>query len=205
MQTPSAFPGRLTQTRWLVVLAVVLVGLIWIGRGVLVPGPEAAFARHMIPHHDQAIEMARMLETRTSDPNLKALASDIIATQASQINQMQGWLAVWQRLFPTRLSEQQQAEMGMASQAEMNELQTLSGNDFEVRFLQLMIRHHQGAIVMIEPALATVKTDLPQRLLLAMKQSQTYEIEAMQKMLEAHGGKPLAPPAPIAPGHGGVH
>lgn len=56
---------------------------------------EAGFARAMIVHHEQAVAMALLIRDRTSDPTIKALATDILLTQQNQIGQMLGWLNVW--------------------------------------------------------------------------------------------------------------
>lgn len=178
-----------------------LLALVLLGTGVWVvsawrSGPEAAFARHMIPHHAQAIAMARLLEARTSDPNLRALARDIYLTQEAQIGQMSTWLPPWERPFArsARFDAATLAAMGMASEAEMADLAQKSGREAEVRFLQLMIRHHQGAIPMITEALPGLQHDLPRKLLLAMARSQTLEIALMEQLLAERGGRPLEPP-----------
>ena len=56
---------------------------------------EAGFARDMIVHHDQAVTMALQIRDRTTDPVIRALATDIMLTQQNQIGQMLGWLNVW--------------------------------------------------------------------------------------------------------------
>src|SRR5262245_18471816 len=63
------------------------------------PGDDTAdtgFARDMSTHHGQAVEMALIIRDRTEDPQLKALATDIVLTQQSQIGIMSGWLQVWE-------------------------------------------------------------------------------------------------------------
>lgn len=118
---------------------------------------------------------------------------------------MKTWLPLWQRPLAglPRLTPQQKAEMGMASEAEMTAFAGLSGAQAETRFLQLMIRHHQGAIAMIGPALQQVQTPRPKRLLEAMASSQTLEIESMLRLLQARGGAPLPPLQPVPGGHTG--
>ncbi|WP_018467613.1 DUF305 domain-containing protein [Calidithermus timidus] len=159
-------------------------------------GPEAAFARHMIPHHAQAITLAKLLEARTPDPNLQTLARDIYLTQEAQIGQMNAWLPPWERPFSrsARFDAAMREAMGLASEAEVADLASKSGREAEVRFLQLMIRHHQGAIPMITQALPEVQRELPRKLLLAMAKSQTLEIALMEQLLAERGGVPLEPP-----------
>lgn len=82
-----------------VLLVSVAVLAFWLGtRQSSAPGensPEAGFARDMMMHHAQAVDMATLLRDRTEDPEMRQLALDIMLTQQAQIGQMQGWLAVW--------------------------------------------------------------------------------------------------------------
>jgi hypothetical protein len=98
--------------------------------------PEVTFARDMSAHHNQAVEMALILRDRTEDPDLRLFALDIMLTQQAQIGQMQGWLSVWQR--PLQGAEAPMAGhgvmMGMATQAEVNELRELPVAEAETRF-----------------------------------------------------------------------
>src|SRR5215216_7678359 len=118
---------------------------------------EAGFARDMIVHHDQAVTMALSIRDRTTDPAIKTLATDILLTQENQIGQMLGWLTVW-GLSATGV-EPAMAWMGhpttgpmpgMATPEELKNLEGSSGDSADQLFLQLMIRHHQGAIPMAE-------------------------------------------------------
>src|SRR5688572_8417714 len=56
---------------------------------------EAGFARDMIAHHEQAVEMALLIRDRTDDPIIRTMATDMILTQTNQMGQMMGWLNVW--------------------------------------------------------------------------------------------------------------
>lgn len=78
--------------------------------------------------------------------------------------------------------------MGMASPQEIAEVLALQGRVAEIRFLHRMIRHHQGALPMIEQGLAEVKTaSRPQRLIEAMGQSRTGEIQTTERWLPERG------------------
>ncbi|RIH90554.1 hypothetical protein Mterra_00349 [Calidithermus terrae] len=192
MTAPRPIPRRPLAVLLALALLALGVWAAYAGRS----GPEAAFARHMIPHHAQAVEMARLLEARTSDPNLQTLARDIYLTQEAQIGQMRAWLPPWERPFSrsARFDPAVLAAMGMAREAEVADLASKRGREAEVRFLQLMIRHHQGAVPMITQALPEVQRELPRNLLLAMAKSQTLEIALMEQLLAERGGVPLPPP-----------
>ena len=79
-------------------LAIGMLGY-WFGiRQLSGPGkdsPDVGFARDMMTHHAQAVDMATLLRDRTNDPEMWQLALDILLTQQAQIGQMQGWLTLW--------------------------------------------------------------------------------------------------------------
>jgi Domain of unknown function (DUF305) len=115
---------------------VILAGLaLWLFFATRPPGDdsaEAGFARDMMVHHAQAVEMAEIVRDRTENPLIRSLATDIALTQQAQIGQTQGWLDVW-GLSPTG-TEKPMAWMGhpmdgpmpgMASREEIDRLGTL--------------------------------------------------------------------------------
>ncbi|MFE7844061.1 DUF305 domain-containing protein [Microbacterium sp. NPDC057407] len=167
--------------------------------------PEAGFSRDMQVHHAQAIEMAMEIYRKTDDPELRVLAYDIATGQAGQRGEMYDWLVQWglpqsggQTMAWMSASEaghdhagtadqpltddEVREAMGMASAAEMNELASATGQEADCLFLELMIRHHQGAIPMAE-ALLELGTD-PRALEVAqaIKGGQTAEIDAMESI-----------------------
>lgn len=171
---------------------------------------EAGFARDMQVHHAQAIDMAMTIYRSTDDSDLRTLAYDIATGQSEQKGVMYGWLVQWglpQAGAPAMqwmsesdaghahggsssapLSEEEaRVAMGMASDAELAELGTASGSAADCLFLELMIRHHEGAIPMAE-AILELGTE-PQVLAVAerMKNAQQFEIDAMTSMQQRLG------------------
>jgi uncharacterized protein (DUF305 family) len=71
------------------------MGLLW-----ELPGPrlEVAFLSQMIPHHQGAIEMAKLVPERAAHQELKDLAQNVINSQSSEIDKMNGWLSSWYSL-----------------------------------------------------------------------------------------------------------
>ena len=174
---------------------------------------EAGFARDMMVHHAQAVEMAEVLRARTESEEMRTLAADIALTQQAQIGQMEGWLAVWR--LPATRSEPAMTWMGhptegrmpgMASPEEMIELREASPEEVDTRFLQLMIPHHEAAIPMAEAALEHSDRPEVERLAGAIVTSQEAEIEAMQDLLRSRG-VPVqeGPSAPDGDTPGGGH
>jgi uncharacterized protein (DUF305 family) len=145
----------------------------------------------MIVHHDQAVVMALLIRDRTTDPRVKTLATDILLTQENQIGQMLGWLNVW-GLSATGV-EPAMAWMGhpttglmpgMATPEELKSLEGLSGDSADQLFLQLMIRHHQGAIPMAQEALARSGNTPVRDLARAILAAQQAEIVTMGELLQ---------------------
>ena len=162
---------------------------------------EAGFARDMSTHHEQAVEMALLIRDRTTDPQIKAIATDIVLTQTHQMGQMQGWLDVW-GLAATG-AEPPMAWMGhpsegrmpgMASPEEIGRLSKLPGDEADREFLRLMIRHHGGGVPMAQAALEWSDDEVVRRLAGAMVQWQQREVRLMEEILEQRGG--ATPPAP---------
>lgn len=168
--------------------------------------PEAGFSRDMQVHHAQAIAMAMEIYRKTEDPELRVLSYDIATGQAGQRGEMYDWLVKWglsqasDEPIMTWMSasgaghdhglaaeepltdEEARIAMGMASDAEMNRLQEATGQEADCLFLELMIRHHEGAIPMAD-ALLELGSD-PRALEVAetIKAGQTAEIAAMESM-----------------------
>ncbi len=158
---------------------------------------EAAFARDMMVHHAQAVQMAELVRDKTEDERMRTIAGDIALTQQAQIGQMQGWLSVWG--LPITGTEPQMAWMGhdleegermpgMASPEKIDELATASPEEADEMFLRLMIPHHEAAIPMSE---AIYDTDEPavRQLAEAIATSQKSEIRMMENMLEDMGAE----------------
>jgi uncharacterized protein (DUF305 family) len=211
--------GRGLRTALLAVIAVGLLLLgggaavaLGIGRGEPVPGTDsvdAGFARDMSRHHLQGVQMANLALDRSEDAEVRQLAFDISATQTNQTGRMQGWLSLW-GLPPT--GGETMAWMGaehsghdgrgtsgelmpgMATDEELAGLRGLSGTAFDVEFLRLMIRHHQGGREMAEYAAEHATQPAVATLAGTIGETQTAETTTMARMLTARGGTPL--PAP---------
>jgi uncharacterized protein (DUF305 family) len=154
--------------------------------------PEAGFARDMIVHHDQAVELAILLYDRTQKTELHQIALDIILSQQNQIGQMQGWLYLWN--LPTTGTDLPMAWMnepvqqglmpGMATDEQIASLRAATGVDAERLFLQLMIPHHQSALHMAQAILDRTSIPAVQNLARSMYNSQSQEITLMQSILD---------------------
>ncbi|GAA4127450.1 DUF305 domain-containing protein [Nocardioides fonticola] len=116
---------------------------------------DVTFATEMIPHHRQAVAMAKLADTRAESQQVKDLAMQIMNAQDPEIQTMSGWLTAWGKPVPSDDTSMGGMDMGgdssmagMMSGADMDKLKKASGADFDQMFLTMMIAHHQGAIEM---------------------------------------------------------
>lgn len=144
---------------------------------------DVMFAQMMIPHHEQAVEMAALAPGAGARPEVQELALEIAAAQGPEIEQMEAMLDRWGVGQMMDHSGHQMA--GMVSDEDMDRLRAASGTEFDRLFLELMIAHHEGAIDMTEDPLANGEDPELQELLRAIVEAQTAEIEQMKQMLAA--------------------
>jgi uncharacterized protein (DUF305 family) len=114
---------------------------------------DVQFMQGMIGHHQQAVEMAELLETRTSSDAMRKLGQRIEISQADEIKMMQRWLSVRQQTVPdVHAMHVHGATLmpGMLTQEEMDRLAGAKGPSFDRLFLEGMIKHHGGALTMVE-------------------------------------------------------
>lgn len=168
---------------------------------------DAGFVWDMTVHHNQAVTMAGYTRDHTSDNLIETLSYDIETSQFNQVGQMQGWLDAWN--LPVNNPNAPMAWMagsghdhlttdglmpGMATQAELSRLESLTGKRLDIYFLQLMLRHHQGGIPMAQWAAEHASVGYVRNAAQKMAAAQTAEVVLMEKMLRQRGASPL--PAP---------
>lgn len=110
---------------------------------------DVSYARMMIQHHAQALEMTELAPDRAESSKIVKLAERIAAAQQPEIKAMQGWLKSHDKAERDDGHGHDHATMpGMATQAQLKQLRAADGKAFDQLFLTLMITHHQGAITM---------------------------------------------------------
>ena len=148
---------------------------------------DVTFAQGMIPHHEQAIEMADIaLDLKVgASQKVRDLATRIKGGQDPEIQLMTGWLTAWgQPMQPNMGTGHDMSTMdGMMSAAEMDTLGTMTAAEFDKMWMEMMIRHHQGAIAMAQTVKAAGSS--PDVLALADQviAAQQAEITEMQALL----------------------
>jgi uncharacterized protein (DUF305 family) len=149
---------------------------------------DAFFAQQMIPHHRQAVAMAELAATRAFSPEVKALAAKIREEQGPEIRTMSGWLRSWGERVPENMpgmDDPGHAMPGMMGAGEMDQLSKASGRSFDTMFLQMMITHHRGAVMMARPEGSTGSYSPAKDLAETIVASQNKEIDQMKSLLGA--------------------
>jgi uncharacterized protein (DUF305 family) len=168
----------------------------------------------MTAHHRQAVRMAGIVRDSTTDLAIKQIAFDIETNQLEQIGRMQGWLNLWGRDplpvngymawmgsaaalhgHSTSPGGALAAMPGMATDAELTRLQQATGRDQDILFLQLMLRHHQGGLIMIRYAAEHAEIGVVRNLAAQMSVAQTNEADLLTSMLAQRGAAPLPAPS----------
>lgn len=169
---------------------------------------DVAFAQQMIPHHKQALDMAKMVSSRSTNPKVVDLAGRIDKAQDPEIQQMQGWLTAWGAASSSAsampgMSDHTMPGMssmpgmgssssmpmpggsmpGMMSDADMAKLDTMKGAEFDKMWLGMMIKHHQGAVDMAKTELAKGSNADAKALAQKIIDGQQAEITEMQGLL----------------------
>src|SRR4051812_1387845 len=175
----------------------------------------------MASHHLQGVEMANLVADRSQDPEVRRLAFDIASTQTNQVGRMQGWLTLWglpltssqtmEWMDDGAMAGHDMAGMpgmtdattdattdgavmpGMATEEELAQLRAQSGTAFDVMFLQLMIRHHQGGLAMAQYGQQHATEAVVRGLAQSIAETQIAETATMDEMLTARGGTLLPP------------
>ncbi|EID55357.1 hypothetical protein SacxiDRAFT_3151 [Saccharomonospora xinjiangensis XJ-54] len=180
------------------------------------PTPQAGsvavgFSQDMSRHHLQAVTMANWAREHSADPEIVQLAFDIASVQQEQVGRMKGWLMLWgQPEEPLGEPMTWMAEPGghghgaggtavsddgrmpgMASEEELAELRSLKGEELDVYFLKLMLRHHQGGVDMAQYAYDHSTVQAVRTLAKSMLASQGAEMNTMRGMLAERGSEPL--------------
>ena len=118
---------------------------------------DVKFMQGMIGHHAQAIEMADLLQGRSTSADMKLLAKRIEVSQADEIKMMQDWLQQRGQALPDPHAHHTGGALmpGMLTAEEMGRLAASKGVEFDRLFLQFMIKHHAGALQMVNELFAS--------------------------------------------------
>lgn len=144
---------------------------------------DVQFARQMIPHHAQAVEMAGMVPPDGVSPELADLATAIAAAQQPEIDQMTAMLERWGFVPPPLKGGHAHEMAGMLTEDDLATLGAATGAEFERMWVTMMIEHHEGAVDMAEDLLAGGSDPEARELAEAIVDAQEAEIDQMEQML----------------------
>lgn len=144
---------------------------------------DIAFAQGMIPHHQQALDMARLAPQRAGSPEVRDLAARIEAAQGPEITTLTGWLRNWGAPIGDGGHDHHGGMPGVMTADQMAALTASGGAEFDRLFLELMIAHHQGAVEMARTELAEGTDPAARELATSITTAQQSEIEEMNGLL----------------------
>lgn len=150
------------------------------------PGPaDVRFVEMMVPHHQQALEMAALAPKQAAGGKVKALAARINTAQTVEIAQMRSWLRQHIRSLHGHGSTTAHSMNmpGMATPQQMDQLKHATGQAFDRLFLTLMITHHQGALTMAHDEITKGTDVLVQEMAQEVVITQSAEINRMRALL----------------------
>jgi uncharacterized protein (DUF305 family) len=157
--------------------------------------PDVRFMHHMTMHHAQALAMTSLAPSRNPSQGLGLLAERITVSQRDEIALMRRWLERRAKPLPPPPGEHSMnmAMPGMLTDAEMARLRAATGSEFERLFLELMIKHHEGALIMVAELLGSQGAAQDSELYALISDidaDQRAEIARMRSMLNAMGPRP---------------
>ncbi|MCR3749171.1 DUF305 domain-containing protein [Lentzea californiensis] len=140
---------------------------------------DVEFAQGMVPHHEQALDMAKLVPSRSGNNEVRDLAQRIEKAQGPEISRMNEWLDRW----GAKQEHQGHDMAGMMSGDDMAELEKSSGAEFDRLWLEMMIKHHEGAVEMARTELAEGEDEGARKLAQEIIDGQQKEIAEMKTLL----------------------
>jgi uncharacterized protein (DUF305 family) len=156
---------------------------------------DVRFMQGMIGHHAQAVEMTDLVDSRTASDALRKLAQRIQTSQADEIKMMERWLSTRGEEVPAAHTHHAMDGMaptlmpGMLTPEEMARLSAANGREFDRLFLEGMIKHHEGALVMVKDLFASAGAGQDAEIFgfaSDVDSDQRMEIDRMRSMLKEY-------------------
>lgn len=145
---------------------------------------DVMFLQMMYPHHEQAVEMAALVEGRSTNPDIGSLAVDIADAQQPEMDRMTQWLIDWGQPAPYEMdSDTGHEHGGMMSDEQLASLEASSGTEFDRQWLTLMIEHHDGAITSAGTELEHGANTDAKAMAATIIETQQREIDTMRRLL----------------------
>lgn len=140
---------------------------------------DLMFAQMMIPHHQQAVDISFMALANTQNADVRTLAESIITHQSTEVVTMKSWLDA----AGVNLDDSHSMHMqGMLTEAQLAELEAAKDAEFDALWLEGMIMHHEGAVVMAKDVTDSTNTEIS-HFAEHVIEDQTAEIAKMKDLL----------------------
>ena len=149
---------------------------------------DQMFINMMVPHHQAAVEMAKIAQQRAEHPEIKQMADAVISGQQEEITQMKDWKKQWNGSSDTppmsampllgKMAGMDKAATTMNMQAEVDQLKN-AAEPFDLAFIDSMIPHHQSAIDAAKMALTQAQRPQTKDLAQKIIDAQQKEIDQM--------------------------
>jgi len=149
---------------------------------------DLQFIDTMTEHHQSAIDMAKMAEMNAQHAEVKSLARGIVAAQQKEISQMKSWRDQWYAGKPPAMNMEMPGMMDAMKGMDMTKMKAVSGNAFDLMFIDKMTQHHQGAVTMAREALTKAEHPEIKKLAQQIIDAQEKEIAQMNKWKAAWSG-----------------
>ncbi|WP_031007421.1 DUF305 domain-containing protein [Streptomyces sp. NRRL F-5727] len=142
---------------------------------------DVMFAQMMIPHHEQALEMAKLADGRAEDDGVRKIVAAVEKAQDPEIQKMKAWLKGWGKPESAGTGH---AMAGMMSEQDMKNLAAAKGGNFDRAFAELMIAHHEGAVEMAKDEQQNGANAEAKALAGEVVRAQTAEIAELRTILD---------------------
>jgi uncharacterized protein (DUF305 family) len=151
---------------------------------------DVHFMHMMVPHHAQALEMTALVPSRAASEAIRQMALRMEISQRDEIAWIERWLSARGERLPEHHTGPMPGMPGILTAAEMELLRAARGEDFDRSFLELMIKHHEGAVTMVEALFATSGAAQESEVFQfasEVESDQRMEIDRMSALLRAGG------------------
>ena len=152
---------------------------------------DVEFLTGMVPHHQQAVQMAAMAKTNASSAQVRSLARKIEAAQGPEIEKMQAWLEDWDEKPSDSGSDMAGMDhgsgggmAGMMTKQDMGRLEAAAGTAFDRMWLTMMAEHHRGAVAAAKTEQRDGENPEVKALAKKIEADQTAEIAEIEKLLD---------------------
>ncbi|TXL56553.1 DUF305 domain-containing protein [Aeromicrobium terrae] len=141
------------------------------------------FAQQMVPHHEQALAMADLVDDAGASAEVRDLAAQVAKNQRPEIRTLKAWLDDWDPPDPPGHGMAHMREDSMMSDFRMNQLAAATGTEFDRLWLKSMIQHHEGAVTMAEREMRDGENSEAIDLAHDITRTQVREIDLMKELL----------------------